>query len=116
MEQSKVEGTVEVFDRIILSQLVEAGGLTLRCQETEYLEQVLRYHPATGNYTLSLLNNQEVKKPVPLYGLQFTLQLGSAPKAVHTTLGVPVTWDYAAGKLHLTLEKLDVFDVITIQM
>ena len=115
MEQSKVEGTVEVFDRIILSLLEEAGGLTLRCQETEYLEQVLRYHPATGKYTLSLLNNQAVKRPVPLRDLEFSLQLDSSPRKVYTTLGTPVQWQYAAGQLQLQLDVLEIYDVITIE-
>jgi len=115
MEQSKVEGTVEVFDRIILSLLEEAGGLTLRCQETEYLEQVLRYHPADEKYTLSLLNNQSVKKPVTLRDLEFTIQLDTAPKKVYTTLNTPVKWSYADGQLRLELETLEVYDVVTIE-
>ena len=116
MEQSKVDGTVEVFNTIILSLLEEVGGLTLCCRETEYLEQVLRYHPKTGKYTLSLLNNQSVKRPVPLQKLEFSLQLNTAPKKVYTTLNTPVQWSHADGQLQLKLETLEIYDVITIEL
>ena len=115
MEQSKVDGTIEVFNTLILRLLEEAGGLTLQCRETEFLEQVLRYHPSSGKYTLSLLNHQEVKKSVPLYDLQFSLRLEGKPKAVYTTLGTPIAWKQVGQQIQLTLEKLDVFDVISIE-
>ena len=79
------------------------------------LEQVLRYHPTTGKYTLSLLNNQTVKRPVPLRGLEFSLQLDRSPRKVYTTLGTPIQWQYAAGQLQLQLDVLEIYDVITIE-
>ena len=114
MEQSKVDGTIEVFDRIILSLLEESGGITLECDEAEYLEHVLRHNPETNTFTLSLLNNQAVKKVVPLYDLRFRLNLDIQPKQVYTVRGTPVSFQVKDNALHLTVEKLDLFDVVHI--
>ena len=115
IEQSKVDGNIEVFDQWILSLLDEAGGLTLRCDETEYLSHVLRHNPKTRTYTLSLLNNQNVKKIVPLQNLKFSLDLNISPKNIYATRGADIFWQTEGRFLHLTVEKLDRFDVVHIE-
>ena len=104
----------ELFNRWILSLLEEAGGQTLRCEETEYLEHVLRHHSPKREYTVSLLNNQNVKKIVPLQPVELSLKLACTPQRVWTTIGTPVQWEQEEELLHITLEKLELFDVIHI--
>ena len=114
VEQSTVDCVIEVFNAMILSLLEEAGGLTLRCEETEYLEHVLRHNPEKREYTVSLLNNQNVKKIVPLYDVEFSLQLDVRPQKVYTTLGSDVTWEVSDGAVCLKVQKLEIFDVVHI--
>ena len=115
VEQSTADCVVEVFNAMILSLLEEAGGLTLRCEETEYLEHVLRHNPQKRKYTVSLLNNQDVKKIVPLYEAEVSLRMEQPPRKVYTTLNEEVTWDYSEGFLHMKLRKLAIFDVIHVE-
>lgn len=114
VEQADKDCNIEVFNTWILSLLEDAGGMTLRCEETEYLEHVLRHNPEKRTYTLSLLNNQNVKKPVPLYQLEFSLQIDVLPKEIYTTRGTTVSWQAKDSILHLTIDKLDLFDVVHI--
>lgn len=78
------------------------------------MEHVLRHHPERKEYTVSLLNNQNAKRIVPLYGLEFSLQLDVPPLSISTTLGTHVSWNIQDGVLHLKVDKLDIFDVVHI--
>ena len=100
---------------MILSLLEEVGGPTVRCEETEYLEHVLRRNPEKRKYTLSVLNNQEVKKIVPLRDVEFVLQLDIQPQNVYTTLGANVTWEITEGGIRLKIDQLEIFDVVHIE-
>ncbi|MBR7122953.1 MAG: alpha-L-fucosidase [Oscillospiraceae bacterium] len=114
IEQNKMDCNIEVFNKWICNLLEENGGLTLQCEETEYLSHVLRHNPQKRCYTVSLLNSQNVKKIVPLYNLEFSLKLDVQPKEIYTTLGRNVSWKIKEQFLHLTIDKLDLFDVVYI--
>ena len=100
---------------MILSLLEEVGGPTVRCEETEYLEHVLRHNPEKRSYTVHLLNNQNIKKPVPLYNVAFSLRLDITPFEIYTTGGAKVCWQRENGLLHVTLDKLECFDILHIR-
>jgi len=115
LEQSPVVCNYEILTSIIKSLLDETGGITLDCDESEYLEHVLRHNPKKRRYTVSLLNYQNVKKIVPLHGIAFSVRLDTEPKKVYTKLGREVKWEKKDGKLFLHLDKLDIYDVMYIE-
>lgn len=115
IEKNKMDCNVEVFNCWIGNLLEEAGGLTLRCEETEYLSQVLRHNPEKDCYTVSLLNSQNVQKIVPLYNVTFALKLDIEPTDVFTTGGANVLWQKDGELLRFTIDKLERFDILHIQ-
>jgi len=114
IEKNKMDCNVEVFNTWILSLLEEAGGLTMQCEETEYLSHVLRHNAEKRCYTVSLLNSQNVQKLVPLYDVTFSLKLDIEPTEVFTTGGAKVRWQKEGRLLHFTIDKLERFDMLHI--
>jgi len=74
MEQSKVEGTVEVFDRIILSLLEEAGGLTPVLE----MNGMVTYEEAEDGLSLSFYDLTTGKRTA-----QTTFAGIKSPAAIH---------------------------------
>ena len=115
LELSSEVCNYDIFAELIKSLADECGGLNFTCEESEYLEHVVRHNPEKRHYTVSVLNYQNVRKIVPLRDVTFTVQLDVAPKSVKTTLGTPVQWEKQADGLHICLEKLEIYDVIYIE-
>ena len=115
LEQSLAVCDYDVFANMIKSLLDEVGGITLACDESEYLEHVVRHNPERKHYTVSLLNYQTVKKIVPLHDISFALRLDVQPKNVYSNLGTAVSYRVENGTVSINLAKLDIYDVIYIE-
>ncbi len=114
-ENSVAVCNYDVFTTLLKMLVCEVGGLTLECDESEYLEHALRHIPEEKRYSLSLLNYQNVKKIVPLCDIELKLSLDIEPRHVYSTLSTPVKLEKQDGKLVLKLERLDIYDVIYIE-
>jgi len=115
LEQSTIACNYDIFDEIIMYLLDETGGITLECDESEYLEHVLRHSAEKRHYTVSLLNYQNVKKIVPMHDIEFSLKLDVEPKKVYTKLKRDVKWEKKNGKLFINIDRLDIYDVLYIE-
>lgn len=113
-ELSEAVCNYDIFTKLICNLVNQNGGSILETEESEYLEHVVRHNPVKKHYSISLVNYQTVKKIVPLRDIHFSLHLDLEPKQVYSTLGTPVSWKRMDDRLHLTLEKLDIYDVIYI--
>ena len=113
--RSKAVCNYDIFAELINSLVDERGGAIFECDESEYLEHVIRHSEEKKHYTVSLLNYQNVKKIVPLYNISFALKLDVEPKKVYTNLGTEVKCEKRDGKLYFDLAKLDIYDVIYIE-
>lgn len=107
--------SLDIFATILKGLIDEVGGLTIECDESEYLELVLRHSPEKRHYTVSMLNFQTVKKIVPMYNIRFLLNIDVEPKKVYTNLGREISCEKCGGKLCFELEKLDYYDVLYIE-
>ncbi len=114
-ENSVAVCNYDIFVEILKKLLAERGGALLECDECEYLEHALRHNPDKKYYTLSILNYQNVKKILPMRDINFTLALDILPKRIYSTLSTPVKFEKRDGKLFVTVEKLDIYDVIYIE-
>ena len=92
--------------------LDEVGGLTVETDESEALELVLRHNPEKKYYTFSLLNYQELRRPIPLTNVQFLFRSDVAVRDLYSVRGASVSYEKKEDGFHFTLEKLEHFDVI----
>ena len=92
--------------------LDEVGGLTVETDESEALELVLRHNPEKKYYTFSLLNYQELRRPIPLTNVQFLFRSDVAVRELCSVRGASVSYEKKEDGFHFTLEKLEHFDVI----
>lgn len=111
------ESSANDCDHVLLINLLsmlleEAGGLTLTTKESEALELVMRHNPEKKYYTFSLLNYQDLRTPIPLRGVTFTLHKDVAPTRVYTVRGEEVSYERTEEGLVFTLDTLAHYDVI----
>lgn len=114
-EMSEVSCNYDIFAGLIHSLADENGGMQFQSEESEYLEHVLRHNPAKRHYTLSLLNYQNVKKPVPLYDVRFSLRLDEKPSKVYTNLDTEIAYEIRDDRVEFCLKKLGYYDVVFIE-
>ncbi len=97
----------------LLSLLLdEVGGLTVTTDESEALELVLRHNPEKKYYTFSLLNYQELRRPIPLTNVTFAFHKDVTPRELYTVQGASISYEKKEDGLYFTLDKLEHFDVI----
>ncbi len=90
-----------------------AGEFELILNAPECVECVLRRNEEKRRYTVSLLNYQTYAQTIPVYALQAQIKTGHKPSRVYAVHG-NVEYNYEDDKIKLTLDKLDLFDMIII--
>ena len=114
-ENSALTCNFDLFSGVIVWLAEKKGGLQFQSEESEYLEHVVRHNPAKKHYTVSLLNYQNVKQPVPLRDVKVSLRMDVVPQKIFSCLGREVSFEKRGDRIELRLQQLDLYDVITIE-
>ena len=105
-----------VFARIIKTLAERNGGLTFATEEGEHLEHAVKRRHCKNGVKVSLLNYQNVDRPVPMRNVKFTLKMDIAPVRVYSVSGAPVSWTREADEIHVVLQELPIYDEILLEI
>lgn len=111
LEREEVADNRALFLRLIRSL---TGEPEVTVDAPECVEFVFRKREQTGRHTLSLLNYQVYERPVPICPLNIKIKTARRPARAYAVRGT-AEHRYADGTLHLTLDRLELFDMIVLE-
>jgi hypothetical protein len=118
-ENDAMNDNQNLFTKIV-KRLIHAvsNGPTVEFTGPECVEYALRFNEEKKRYTFSVLNYQSYDPPLPVYGINAVIHFDHPVeiKKVYTANGGKVAYKSSADSIELTLEKLDILEMIIMEI